>query len=76
METIGVAELEKYWITFEQLLQRWNIKDNLLASYCVCIDTSKGNCPLTPHFYQGEFLVPGGEVWKKLAIYEPRVRTR
>lgn len=74
METIVVAELEKYWITFEQLLQRWNIKDNLLASYCVCIDTSKGNCPLTPHFYQGEFLVPGGEVWKKLAIYDPRYK--
>lgn len=74
METIVVAELEKYWITFEQLLQRWNIKDNLLASYCVCIDTSKGNCPLTPHFYQGEFLVPGGRVWKKFAIYEPRYK--
>lgn len=74
METIVVAELEKYWITFEQLLQRWNIKDNLLASYCVCIDTSKGNCPLTPHFYQGEFLVPGGGVYKKFAIYEPRYK--
>lgn len=46
METIGVADLEKYWITFEQLLQRWQIKEDLLASYCVHVDTSKGNPPL------------------------------
>lgn len=74
METIGVADLEKYWITFERLLQRWQIKEDLLASYCVRIDTSKGNPPLAPHFYQGEFPTPGGETWKRLAKYEPEYK--
>jgi hypothetical protein len=74
METVGVADLEKYWITFEQLLQRWQIKEDLLASYCVCVDTSKGNPLLVPHFYQGEFSTPGGETWKRLAKYEPEYK--
>jgi hypothetical protein len=74
METIGVADLEKYWITFERLLLRWNIKEDLLASYCVCVDTSKGSPPLMPHFYQGEFPIPGGGTWKRLAKYEPEYK--
>lgn len=74
MQAIAVAELEKDWINFGQLLQRWNIKENLLASYCVCVDTSRGNPPLSPHFYQGAFPVPGGGTWKKLAKYEPEYK--
>lgn len=74
METIGVADLGKYWITFEQLLRRWNIKEDLLASYCVCVDTGRGCPPISPHFYQGEFLVPGGETWTRLAKYEPEYK--
>jgi len=74
METIGVADLEKYWITFEQLLQRWQIKEELLVLYCVRVDTSKGHPPLVPHFYQGEFPISGDTTWKRLAKYKPEYK--
>ena len=70
MDVIAVADLETYWINFEQLLRRWNATKELVVSYCVCVDISKGNPPLIPHFYQGQFSAPNGNIQTRLVKYE------
>ncbi len=75
MDTIATYDIDEYWINFAQLLSRWNTKTELIAYYCVCVEATRGNPSLIPHFYQGEFPSPSGESIKRLVKYEQEYRS-
>ena len=75
METISVYDRDTDWIHFDQLRQRWDARDELIASHCVCVDPQQGNPLLCPHFEQGEFPTPGGYRVKRFVRYEPEYKS-